>query len=240
MSADIPIACTLSSASTSPSNPAAGPCGWPSAGSRAEWVDKARKVEDLGYSALTVADHLAEIFGPIPAVVSAATATTRLRVGTNVLNNDFRHPVLVIGGNGPRLLTLAGQEADIVGLSGITFRRGGVERDLSGWRPAAVDERVELVRQAAGDRYEQLELNALVQRVIVTDARRHTAEELTSRWTELSAGEILQSPYVLVGTVDQLVDDLLARRARWGISSYTVFEPWMDAFAPVVARLTGR
>jgi alkanesulfonate monooxygenase SsuD/methylene tetrahydromethanopterin reductase-like flavin-dependent oxidoreductase (luciferase family) len=65
------------------------------AGSGAEWAAKARKVEDLGYFSLTVPDHLADMFAPIPAVVSAAAATTHLRVGTNVLNNDFRHPVLI-------------------------------------------------------------------------------------------------------------------------------------------------
>jgi probable F420-dependent oxidoreductase len=296
--------------------------------SRAEWAEKARKVENLGYSTLTVPDHLADLLAPIPAVLSAAEATTRLRVGTNVLNNDFRHPVLVareaatvdlltdgrlqlglgaghmqseydqaglrfeaggtrvarlaeavaivkgllkgepvtvagryyrvtehtlhplpvqqphppllIGGNGRRLLTLAAKEADIVGLSGIAFRRGGAEPDLSGWRVAEVDARVQLVREAAGDRYDRLELNALVQRVVVTDDRRQAAEELTRRWTQLSPEEILQSPYVLIGTVDQLVEELQMRRARWGISYYIIFEPYIDVFAPVVARLAGR
>ena len=65
------------------------------AGSRAGWQDKARRVEDLGYSVLMVPDHLAAMLAPIPAAVSAAAATKSLRVGTNVLNNDFRHPVLV-------------------------------------------------------------------------------------------------------------------------------------------------
>src|SRR6267142_3447624 len=65
------------------------------AGSRTEWQDKARRVEDLGYSVLMVPDHLAAMLAPIPAAVSAAAATKSLRVGTNVLNNDFRHPVLV-------------------------------------------------------------------------------------------------------------------------------------------------
>jgi probable F420-dependent oxidoreductase len=298
-----------------------------SAGTQAEWTDKARKAEDLGYAVLTVPDHLAEIFAPMPALMSAAHATTRLRVGTNVLNNDFRHPVLVareaatadlltdgrlqlglgaghmkseydetglgfdggrarverlgeavaivktllegepvtfigrhyrvtghrihprpvqrphppilIGGNGRQLLTLAAKEADIVGLSGITFRQGGVERDISGWRTAGVDERVQLVREAAGDRFESLELSALVQRVVVTDNRRQAAEELARRWSQLSPAEILESPYVLVGTIDQQVEDLLARRARWGISYYVVFEPFLEAFAPVIARLAG-
>lgn len=298
-----------------------------SAGSRAEWVDKAQKLEALGYSTLSVPDHLANFFAPMPALVSAAAGTKRLRVGTMVLNNDFRHPVLVareaatvdvltdgrfqlglgaghmkseydqvglgfdpgatrverlaeaivivkrlleggpatfagrhyrvtdhtihplpvqrphppifIGGNAPRLLTLAAKEADIVGLTGITFRRGGAAPDLADWRVATVDERVRLVREAAGDRYEQLELNALVQRVVVTDDRRRAAEELTRRWTQLSAQEILQSPYALIGTVDQLVEDLRARRERWGISYYIIFEPYVDALAPVVARLAG-
>jgi probable F420-dependent oxidoreductase len=298
--------------------------------SRAEWVEKARKIEELGYSALTVPDHLTDLFAPMPAVLSAAEATKHLWVGTNVLNNDLRHPVLVareaatvdlltdgrlqlglgagslrseydqagfgfdpggtrverlaeavtiikgllkgeqvtfagrhyrvtghtvaplpvqrphppilIGGNGPRLLTLAAREADIVGFSGITFRRGGTAPpDLSGWRVSSIDERVQLVREVAGaERYAQLELNALVQRVVVTDDRSKAAEELTSRWSQLTPDEILQSPYVLIGTVDQMVEDLELRRERWGISYYVIFETYLDAFAPVVARLAGK
>ena len=299
-------------------------------GSRAELADRARKIEALGYDTLSFPDHLTDRIAPLPALVTAANATTRLRVGTNVLNNDLRHPVLVareaaavdlltdgrlqlvlgagsirseydevglrfeigrirverlaeavavikgllsgetvtfsgthyqiaghtiaplpaqkphppilIGGNGRRLLTLAAREADIVGFSGITFRNGGAAPpDVSAWRAAAVDERVHLVRAAAGeDRFARLELNALVQRVIVTEDRYAAAEELVRRWPELSAGEILETPYLLVGTVDQMVEDLKARRQRWGISYYAIHEPYLDAFAPVAARLAGK
>jgi probable F420-dependent oxidoreductase len=298
--------------------------------SRAEWTDKARKVEALGYAVLTVPDHLTDLVAPMPALISAAEATKTLRIGTNVLNNDLRHPVLVareaatadlltdgrfelgvgagsikseydetglsfdpggtrverlaesvtiikrllngepvtfagrhyhvtnhrlappaaqkprppilIGGNGRRLLRLAAREADIVGFSGLTFREGGAAPpDLSGWRAAGVDERVRLVREAAGDaRYARLELNALVQQVVVTDDRRQVADDLSRRWTQLTADEILQTPYVLIGTVEQIVEDLLAYRGRWGISYYVVHEAYMDAFAPVVVRLAGR
>jgi probable F420-dependent oxidoreductase len=297
------------------------------AASAADWIALARKLEDLGYSTLNLPDHLTELPAPFPALASAATATTRLRVATLVLNNDFRHPVLLareaatldvlsggrlqlglgagymkaeydqaglrfdrggvrverlaesvaivkrlfegetvtfagrhyrvtahkiyplpaqrprppilIGGNGPRLLTLAATEADIVGLSGITFAGGGLQRDFSGFRAAGVDERVALVRAAAGARFDQLELNALVQQVIVTENHRSAAEELAQRWKMLSVADILESPFVLLGTVDEIVTQLVARRARWGISYYVVFEPVIDAFAPVVARLTG-
>ena len=297
--------------------------------SRAEWIAKARKIEELGYSSLMVPDHLNERVAPMPALLTAAEATKRILVGTYVLNNDLRHPVLVareaaavdlltggrlelglgagwnkaeydqaglafdrgairverlaeavviirrllageevtfagrhykvsghaigplpvqrphppilVAGNGPRMLTLAAQQADIVGLSGMTLRRGGTEFDLSGFNVSAVDACIALIRAAAGEeRFARLELNALVQRVVVSDDRRAAVEDLTRSWPQLGAVDILASPYVLVGTVDQIVEDLCARRTRWGISYYVVHEPYMDAFAPVVARLAGK
>jgi hypothetical protein len=103
-----------------------------------------------------------------------------------------------------------------------------------------VDERVQLVRGAAGARVEALELNALVQRVIVTEDRRGAADELARRWTALTADDILASPFALLGSVDEIAAQLVARRARWGISYYVVFEDVVDVFAPVVERLAGR
>jgi probable F420-dependent oxidoreductase len=296
--------------------------------SRADWQDKARKVEALGYSALLVPDHFAPMLATVPAVVSAADATTRLRVGTNVLNNDLRHPVLlareaatldlltdgrlelglgagymrveydqaglrfdrggtrverlaeavaiikvllsgaevnfagqhyrvtghrihplpvqrphppiIIGGNGPRLLTLAANEADTVNLTGITFTRGGTSPDMSGWKVAGVDERLRVIRQAAGPRFGRLELSAQIQRVVVTDRRREAAEELRKSWQQLSVEEILEAPYVLIGTVDEMVEALHARRERWGLSYFVTFEPYLEILAPVVAALAGK
>jgi probable F420-dependent oxidoreductase len=290
------------------------------------WVALARKVETLGYSTLNLPDHLTERAAPMPALAAAAAATTRLRVGTLVLNNDFRHPVLLareaatldwasggrfelglgagymkgeydeaglpferggvrverlvesvaivkrlldgdavtfhgrhyrvtahtifprrvprppilIGGNGPRLLTLAATEADIVGLTGVTFAAGGTRPELSGFRATAVDERVGLVRAAAGDRAGDLELSALVQRVIPTGDRRGAATAMAQRWTALTPDDILDSPFALLGSVDEIVAQLETRRERWGISYYVVFDDVADLFAPVVARLAGR
>src|SRR6267378_3273077 len=273
------------------------------AASWAEWADKARKVEALGYAVLLVPDHLAELLAPLPALLAREAATLdvlsdgrlELGLGAGHMQSEYeqaglafdpgatrverlgeavvilkrllegesvtfagRHyrvtghsihprpvqrprPPVFIGGNAPRLLTLAAREADIVGLTGIAFRHGGKEPDVSDFRAASVDERVRLVRETAGARYDQVELNALVQRVIVTDDRRKAAEELaTGRWARLTPDEILASPYALVGTVDQMVDDLRARRERWSISYVMTHEPFMDALAPVVARLAGR
>lgn len=63
--------------------------------SRAELQEKARKIEELGYDTFNAPDHLTDLIAPLPALVCAAEATKTLKVGTNVLNNDLRHPVLV-------------------------------------------------------------------------------------------------------------------------------------------------
>jgi len=123
---------------------------------------------------------------PMDALVTAALAGVVSFLIVEYFNSDGADGSSTdpIGGNGPQLLTLAANEADIVGLTGITFRRGGMEPDRSAWKAAVVDDRVQLVREAAGDRYERLELNALLRRVIVTDDRRKAAEELTRRSTQ--------------------------------------------------------
>jgi alkanesulfonate monooxygenase SsuD/methylene tetrahydromethanopterin reductase-like flavin-dependent oxidoreductase (luciferase family) len=152
------------------------------------------------------------------------------------------HPPILIGGNGRQLLTLAAREADIVGLTGITFAAGGTRPDVTACRPTAVDERVALLRTAAAERFDFLVLEALVQRVVVTrpahEERRRAAAEFTRG--QLTPDEALESPFTLIGSIDQLADLLHARRERWGISSYTVFEPAAEILAPVVAQLHGR
>lgn len=66
-----------------------------SARSRAEWVDLARSVEDLGYSCLTMPDHYDDQLAPVPALMTAADATTSLRIGALVWDNDYKHPVVL-------------------------------------------------------------------------------------------------------------------------------------------------
>jgi len=65
------------------------------AASRQEWVETAKKVEALGYATLLIPDHLSMRFAPAPALVAAAEATSCLRVGSLVFDNDFRHPALL-------------------------------------------------------------------------------------------------------------------------------------------------
>lgn len=96
------------------------------------------------------------------------------------------------------------------------------------------------MRAAAGDRFADLELNVLMQSVLVTEDRSGAAEELSRQVSELSPEDALGSPFLLLGTHDEIAADLLERRERFGISYVVVFGPAMEALAPVVELLRGR
>jgi probable F420-dependent oxidoreductase len=287
-------------------------------------LSKARKAEDLGYSTFLVADHV-WIFPPIVGMVAAAEATTSLRIGTNVLGNDFRHPALLareaaaidlmsdgrlelglgsgwnasdyrqlgikldtpairvsrleeavqvikglwtdkpftftgryysicemaclpqpvqkphppilIGGGGKRLLSIAAREANIVGVNFKTTAEGGL--DVPSLSQEATAQKVDWIRQAAGARFNQLELSMLVAFAAITDNPQSSAEEIAHGFRkagfDLQSEQVLATPQSLIGSVDQTVVALQERRERYGISSYLLMEDQMDAFAPVVA-----
>ncbi|WP_285694741.1 LLM class F420-dependent oxidoreductase [Actinomadura sp. NBRC 104412] len=300
-------------------------------GARAEFLARCRRGEDLGYDVALVPDHLGAP-APFPAMVAAAEATERLRVGTFVLNNGFwnphllarevatadvltggrvelglgaghmkwefdaagipwepfaaraerlsrtveelsaifggpgypegaavkehyglaelrpvqRHgfgghgPPLLIGGTGDGVLSVAARHADIIGIAGTyqvrdeppgTFRLGKAEE---------ADERIRFVGERAGDRFGDLELNLLVQLVMVTGDRRAAAEELATRQPHLTVDEILDCPFLLIGTVEQMAEQLRAGLERYGFSYITVHSPFMEAFGPVIEHLKSR
>jgi probable F420-dependent oxidoreductase len=161
-------------------------------------------------------------------------------------------PPIMIGGGGKRILSLAAREADIVSIDPIGTPEG--TKDLAKIPAPALEQQIGWVRAAAGARFDALELHNLVYMVAITDDRRHTAEQLAEFVaglpptfminTRRSAEEILASARFLIGSVDQIVEDLLARRERYGISYISVLDlPGLpsniDALAPVVARLAG-
>ena len=160
------------------------------------------------------------------------------------------HPPLFIGGGGRRVLTLAGREADIVGLAPRTLTGAGdgvvVRSDPRTITVAATEEKIAWVREAAGDRFANLELNVYPTGTstgpIVTDHARRTAADLLDgirarTGIELSVDDLLESPHVFIGSVDGLVTKLTELRERLGISSFMVGD--IDTLAPVVERLAG-
>ena len=298
-----------------------------SAGSGAAWRQLARKAEDLGYSTLFLPDHFDDQLGPLTALAGAAAATERLKVGTLVLSNDYRHPVvlakeaatldlladgrlelglgagwlrsdydaagmtfdppgvrierlaeavavmkalwatgscdfsgrhyrvtgavgsprpatrphptLLLAGGGRRMLSLAAREADIVGFN-TRLSSGAVDAAAAAASlPERFAERVAWVREAAGDRFEGLELQCHTFFCQVTTDRRQLAEAMAPMFG-LTAEQAVEVPLVLIGTVEEICDDLVRRREAYGFSYWTVRGDAMESFAPVVERLAGR
>lgn len=295
-------------------------------GPRDEWLAMVRRVEALGYSSFLALDHVVRGLDPVACLTAAAMATSSLRVGGFVFDNDFRHPALlakaaasidvlsggrfelgigagwlkeeydqtgipfdpagvrvarlaeavrlikrifaeehplsfqgehyavadlicpphpvqrphppiIIGGGSRRVLSLAAQEADIVGIT--TRARPDGTKDTADLTAAATAAKIAWVREAAGERFADLELNLIVGDVVPTAHGRREAEALASRHG-VSADEIFDSPQVLVGGTDEMVERLQERRERFGFSYIVVMEPNLEALAPVVARLAGR
>ena len=156
-------------------------------------------------------------------------------------------PPLFIGGGGRRVLTLAGREADIVGLAPRTLATvggGTVRSDPRSITIAATEEKIGWIREAAGDRFGALELNVYPtgSPPILTDAARRTAADILDgirarTGVDIPVDDYLESPHVLIGSVDGLVSKLAELRERLGITSFMVGD--VDTLAPVVERLSG-
>jgi probable F420-dependent oxidoreductase len=148
------------------------------------------------------------------------------------------HPPLLIGGGGKRVLTIAGREADIVGINP-ALRSGEVDTDAARNSSAAeTDRKLQWVREGAGDRFDDLELNMLVFAVVVTDDRAGTIEKMAPLFG-LDPEEIADMPHAWIGSVEEICDDLQRYRERWGVSYFVVQSAALDAAAPVVAHLAG-
>ena len=149
------------------------------------------------------------------------------------------YPKICIGGGGQRVLSIAAREADIVGVNAtLTAGEIGPEAAASA-TPAAFDDKITLIRAAAGDRFDEIELQCHCAFVMVVDNRREIAGSMASSFG-ISADEALDVPLVLLGTIDELIETVEARRARYGFSYWVVPDDAMEAFAPVVERLAGR
>jgi probable F420-dependent oxidoreductase len=290
-------------------------------GSAEEVRELARRAEAAGFDVFHTWDHVVDGWAPLAPLLAAADCTTRLRICSLVLNNDFHHPVhlarelasidhlsggrlevgigaghafteyaamgqafdppavrkarmaeavdilrrlldgeevtfrgehyqldrvqtmrarqprvpMLVAVNGRRALAHAARQADIIGLAmlGRTLEDG--QRHEVRWAPERLDRTVAFIRDQAGARFADLELNALVQRVIVTEDRIGAARELCEQVTGLRPEDALATPFLALGTHDEIARHLLACRERWGISYFSVRE--LESFAPVIERL---
>jgi probable F420-dependent oxidoreductase len=290
------------------------------------WAELARRTEAAGYEVLTMPDHFTDQLAPVPALMAAASATTTLRVGALVFDNDYKHPVvlakelatidllsdgrldiglgagwmisdyeeagmaydspkvridrfiegvavirgamaegsfsfsgdhytitnyngqpkpiqarppLLIGGGGKRVLSYAAREADIIGING-TLTAGVVGPEaLSTMTAESVDEKVAIVAAAGAHRINDIEMNIRTFFVKVTNDRAATVDGISSMFG-VSKDMIDASPFALIGSVEECIEQLLERRERWGFSYTIVGAENIDECAPIVAALRGK
>jgi probable F420-dependent oxidoreductase len=289
------------------------------------WSDLARRAEALGYDVLLMPDHISDQLAPIPALTAAAEATTTLRVGSFVFDNDYRNPVMLakeaatldllsggrlefgigagwntrdyeqlgivydapktrvdrmeealvlikrlwteesvthaghhyrvraatvlprsvqrphppvmVAGGGPRMLGIAARLAQIVALAPAVNAQGGPRLGTVTYRSAA--DRIARLRQAAPDRLDKLEINVIVFDAQVTDARQSILAAVAAR-LKLTVTALVATPFFMYGSRASLVEDLLERRERAGISYIALPFAAMEAFAPIAAELRGK
>ncbi|HZC41646.1 MAG TPA: TIGR03621 family F420-dependent LLM class oxidoreductase [Streptosporangiaceae bacterium] len=147
-------------------------------------------------------------------------------------------PPLLVGGSGDRVLRIAAGTADIVGIGGLFQRQGEPPGVFRLCTAAEAGERVRFARECAGDRAGAIEWHALTQAVVVTGDRRKAAGELAEQYRgTVTADEILVNPFLFVGTIEDMAEQVIRNRDRYGFSYYTVHEPYLDAFAPVIERV---
>ncbi|KQU27955.1 MULTISPECIES: LLM class F420-dependent oxidoreductase [Nocardiaceae] len=315
---------------------AAGGEGNPDEGGARRFVKLAQKAEELGFDSFMIPDHLGNQVGPIAALGALAVATDKIRLGTAVLANGFRHPAVLakdattidqisggrlelgigagwlkeeydkagiayespgvriekldesltildtlmrgqechfqgkhyqvnglqgsprprqgprppiaVGGGGPKMLAMAAKHADIISLVPSTTREGKLK--LSEITMEKSIERVELIRAAAGDRFADIELNWTITTILISDDREQTAEMVIGALdngfppnmevdTRLTVEQILESPYIAIGSFEEIADQIRNVRARTTMSYVGVFPTQMDAFAPVIPLLAG-
>ncbi len=148
------------------------------------------------------------------------------------------HPPVIIGGGGQRVLGIAAREADIVGVNP-SLAAGYIGPEVLETTTADYyHQRLDWIRRAAGNRFEELELQCLTFLVQIVPNRHEVLEQLAGAMS-VTAEQVDGSPIALIGTTEEIVDILRQRRDTFGFNYIVVHEAEMEAFAPVVAALTG-
>lgn len=152
------------------------------------------------------------------------------------------YPPLMIGGGSKKILTFAGQEADIVSLN-FNNRAGMLGPDgMNSGLAEATAKKIRWIRDGAGQRFDDIELEIGAYNTIVTDQQGPTAAAIGEA-LGMSADDILSHPHCLIGSVDYMCEELERRRDTYGISYIAVLDDgennMVEAFAPVVQRLAG-
>ncbi len=145
---------------------------------------------------------------------------------------------ILIGGGGPKILGLAGREADIIGINP-NLRIGAITADAA--KNASGEEtlnKIEYIKAGAGDRFDSIELQIRYFVHAIVDDRQGFAEAMAPAF-DATASDLLGSGAALFGTIAEMIDTLVQRREEWGVTYIVVGNDFYEQFAPVVAALAG-
>ena len=147
-------------------------------------------------------------------------------------------PPIIVGGGARRVLSTAARLADIVGVNpNVGEGKVGPEA-IASMSADATDEKLGWIREAAGGRFDDIEISILKFVTIVTDDRDAVAAKVGGAMG-MDAATLLASPHTIVGSAEQVADELIEQRERWQGSYVTVRSDAFESFAPVVAALAG-
>ena len=147
-------------------------------------------------------------------------------------------PRLLVGAGGPRMLRLAARHADIVGLLPAPIRDSTDSDDPRDRLPAAFDAKIRVVREAAGGRFGNLEINAFGTFIITDERRAETGNLIVRRgWTGIDVETVWQMPTIFIGSPQQIRSDLRARQERFGLSYLVAGENDLPTLAEIVSDL---
>jgi probable F420-dependent oxidoreductase len=146
-------------------------------------------------------------------------------------------PPILIGAGGKRMLSMAAREADIIGIT-IKVQANGSGPDLRDIA-TTLTEKIEWIRAEADTRTDEIELNIQTWAVVITEDREQAAAQLAGKFP-LPAEMLLNIPYLLIGTEEEIIDQIKNYQTRYGISYFSVFERHIEEFAPIVDVLAGR
>jgi len=146
-------------------------------------------------------------------------------------------PPLMIGGGGPKMLALAGRHADIAGILPAPIRGDEDSDDSDDRSPAALEAKLAVLRDAAGERFAELEISTFAT-FRVTSQRRHDTEDLIRQrgWQGIDCEQVWAMPMVFIGSAGQIWHDLRDRRRRYGLSYYVTSDRDLEQLAQVIAH----
>src|SRR5215467_7362504 len=145
---------------------------------------------------------------------------------------------LLVGAGGPRMLRLAARHADIVGVLPAPIRESTDGDDPRDRLPAAFDAKIGVLREAAGDRFRRLEINAFATFIVTGNRRADTEGLISSRgWGGIDADAVWQMPTIFIGRPEQIRSDLQERRERFGLSYLVVGEDSLPVLTEIISGL---